>query len=85
LKMHAYKDAIRRTAGAYVLYPGTKAFKRSGFHEIIPGPGAFPVPPSNDGDGLEHLRDFILEVVNHFADRASQREKLSYRAYEVYK
>jgi predicted component of viral defense system (DUF524 family) len=22
LKMHAYKDAIRRTAGAYVLYPG---------------------------------------------------------------
>lgn len=23
LKMHAYKDAIRRTGGAYVLYPGT--------------------------------------------------------------
>jgi predicted component of viral defense system (DUF524 family) len=25
LKMHTYKDAIRRTAGAYVLYPGTEA------------------------------------------------------------
>ena len=24
LKMHAYKDAIRRTGGAYVLYPGTE-------------------------------------------------------------
>ena len=23
LKMHAYKDAIRRTSGAYILYPGT--------------------------------------------------------------
>ena len=22
LKMHTYRDAIRRTAGAYVLYPG---------------------------------------------------------------
>ena len=85
LKMHAYKDAIRRTAGAYVLYPGTKTFKRSGFHEIIPGLGAFPVSPSNYGDGIEYLRDFILEVVSHFADRASQREELSYRAYEVHK
>lgn len=24
LKMHAYKDAIRRTGGAYILYPGTE-------------------------------------------------------------
>ena len=85
LKMHAYKDAIRRTAGAYVLYPGTKTFKRSGFHEIIPGLGAFPVSPSSDGNGIEDLRDFILEVVTHFADRASQREELSYHAYEVHK
>ena len=23
--MHAYRDAIRRTAGAYVLYPGNEA------------------------------------------------------------
>ncbi len=38
LKMHTYKDAIRRTAGAYVLYPGTdKLYRKSGFHELIPG------------------------------------------------
>ena len=24
LKMHAYRDAIRRSAGAYVLYPGSE-------------------------------------------------------------
>ena len=41
LKMHAYKDAIRRTGGAYVLYPGDKSQNKKGFHEIIPGLGAF--------------------------------------------
>ena len=35
--MHAYKDAIRRTGGAYVLYPGDKSINQKGFHEIIPG------------------------------------------------
>ena len=25
LKMHAYRDAIRRTAGAYVLFPGNES------------------------------------------------------------
>ena len=37
LKMHAYKDAIRRTGGAYILYPGTENQVIHGFHEIIPG------------------------------------------------
>lgn len=85
LKMHAYKDAIRRTAGAYVLYPGTEIYRQIGFHEIIPGLGAFPVSPSNNENGLKHLRDFILKVISHFADRASQREALSYQAYKVHK
>ena len=32
--MHAYKDAIRRTAGAYVLYPGTeKSHPFKGFQQ----------------------------------------------------
>lgn len=85
LKMHAYKDAIRRTAGAYVLYPGTKNFSCTGFHEIIPGLGAFPISPSNDGNGLDHLRNFFLQVVDHVTNRASQREELSYHSYEIHK
>ncbi|NQT64528.1 MAG: DUF2357 domain-containing protein [Candidatus Marinimicrobia bacterium] len=85
LKMHAYKDAIRRTAGAYVLYPGTEAYRQQGFHEIIPGLGAFPIAPSASGEDMEPLREFLKEVVEHFADRASQREELSYRVYDVHK
>jgi predicted component of viral defense system (DUF524 family) len=85
LKMHAYKDAIRRTGGAYVLYPGDTSIKKKGFHEIIPGLGAFPVRPSKTDDGISELKEFILEVINHFINRASQREKIAYRTYDVYK
>ena len=49
LKMHAYKDAIRRTGGAYVLYPGEgKNDPFRGFHELIPGLGAFVIKPNKD-------------------------------------
>ncbi len=85
LKMHAYKDAIRRTVGAYVLYPGSKAYKRRGFHEIVPGLGAFPISPSQSDSGLDAIREFINEVVQHFCDRASQRERLSYHRYDIHK
>ncbi len=85
LKMHAYKDAIRRTGGAYILYPGDTSIKKRGFHEIIPGLGAFPVRPSKTDDGVNELRDFIMEVIDHFVNRASQREKIAFRTYDVYK
>jgi predicted component of viral defense system (DUF524 family) len=85
LKMHAYKDAIRRTGGAYVLYPGDISIKKKGFHEIIPGLGAFPVRPSKTDEGISELKDFILEIIHHFVNRASQREKIAYRTYDVYK
>ena len=85
LKMHAYKDAIRRTGGAYVLYPGEKSISRKGFHEIIPGLGAFPLRPSKADDGASELKQFILEVIEHFVNRASQREKLAYKVYDIHK
>ncbi len=85
LKMHAYKDAIRRTGGAYVLYPGNTSVKKKGFHEIIPGLGAFPVRPSKTDDGISELKDFIIEVINHFINRASQREKIAFRTFDIYK
>jgi len=83
--MHAYKDAIRRTGGAYVLYPGDKAIKQKGFHEIIPGLGAFPVKPTKSDSGIGELKAFILEIIEHFINRTSQREKIAYRTYDVYK
>jgi hypothetical protein len=85
LKMHAYKDAIRRTGGAYVLYPGDKFINLKGFHEIIPGLGAFPVKPSKFDSGIGELKTFILEIIKHFLNRASQREKIAYRTFEIYK
>jgi len=84
LKMHAYKDAIRRTAGAYVLYPGSKSVNRRGFHEIIPGLGAFPVRPSKIDSGVGDLKAFIQEVIEHFLNRTSQREKQAFRTYEIH-
>jgi predicted component of viral defense system (DUF524 family) len=85
LKMHAYKDAIRRTVGAYVLYPGIEPSTFGSFHEIVPGLGAFPISPSDDGKGLDAVQSFILEVVDHVSNRASQREQLTYRTYNVHK
>lgn len=85
LKMHAYKDAIRRTGGAYVLYPGDKALKQKGFHEIIPGLGAFPVKPSKTDSGIGELKAFILEVLEHFLNRTSQREKIAFRTFDIFK
>lgn len=85
LKMHSYKDAIRRTGGAYVLYPGDDSLTEQGFHEIIPGLGAFPVKPSKTESGIGHLKSFINGVVNHFLNRTSQREKFALSTYLVHK
>ncbi len=84
LKMHAYKDAIRRTAGAYVLYPGTQPKNWRGFHEIVPGLGAFGIRPTEDNnDGTEVLRTFILEIVKHVCNRATRREQETYHRYRI--
>ena len=86
LKMHAYKDAIKRTGGAYVLYPGNsqrKIFK--GFHEIIPGLGAFAIRPDADHSGIDELKYFLSKVVDHTINRASKRETVSYYKFNTYR
>ncbi len=85
LKMHAYKDAIRRTSGAYVLYPGNDALKQKGFHEIIPGLGAFPVNPAKKDSDIGELKAFIQEIVQHLVNLCTQREKMAFRNYDIYK
>jgi hypothetical protein len=81
LKMHAYRDAIRRSAGAYVLFPGTAAgppFRE--FAELLPGLGAFILRPAANGSpiGRETLREFLAEALEQVADRASQFERERY-------
>ena len=84
LKMHAYKDAIRRTGGAYVLYPGTEKKIKKGFHEIIPGLGAFCIAPGHEEEQIPALKRFLKDVVNHFMNRTSQREKVAIAEHEIY-
>jgi len=86
LKMHAYKDAIRRTGGAYVLYPGeAKNEPFRGFHELIPGLGAFVVKPNKGNKDKEHLKTFIKKIIANFIDRASQREYTAVKIYDIHK
>ena len=85
LKMHAYKDAIRRTGGAYVLYPGTENKELRGFHEIVPGLGAFSIRPGHWQEDSIYLKQFLAEVKAHLLDRTSDREKLSYYEYDIHK
>jgi predicted component of viral defense system (DUF524 family) len=86
LKMHAYKDAIRRTGGAYILYPGTENPKPlEGFHEIIPGLGAFAIRPSDGDNGTGKLSDFIDAIISHFNNMASQQRRHSNKTYEIHK
>ncbi len=85
LKMHAYRDAIRRSAGAYVIYPGHKNKNWRGFHEIIPGLGAFAIRPAEEvDDGTEALAAFMEEVVKHICNRASSRERHTFHTYKIH-
>jgi predicted component of viral defense system (DUF524 family) len=82
LKMHAYRDAVRRTAGAYVLYPGSDENPEKNlakYHEILPGIGAFVLRPTSDGrgagPGVSALAEFLDNVVDHLASRGTSRER----------
>ncbi len=78
LKMHAYRDAIRRSSGAYVVYPGDgsgsadEAFLE--YHELLPGLGAFALRPTEQGQaaGESSVRAFIEDTLRHVCDVLSQ-------------
>jgi predicted component of viral defense system (DUF524 family) len=81
LKMHAYRDAINRSAGAYVLYPGDDAPENGSrfqeYRELLPGLGAFVFRPSPVGApaGSAALREFLDAVLDHVAQRFSRHER----------
>jgi len=102
LKMHAYRDAIKRSEGAYVLYPGDEECRLAqykalqdgpdrwphtmwGFHELLPGLGAFAIAPDEHGgaQGLDHLAKFLDEVLMNLCNRASLREQRASSLYEA--
>jgi hypothetical protein len=86
LKMHAYRDAIRRSVGAYVLYPGTEREDCRLYHEILPGLGAFALRPTDhgDADGISSLEAFIDAVIDHVALQATQDERARFWVREAH-
>jgi predicted component of viral defense system (DUF524 family) len=94
LKMHAYHDAIRRSQGAYILYPGILESNCDsdpeyhvwlGFNEILPGLGAFVVRPGSSKEkSAALLRKFLEDVLDHIAAGETRRERVSAYIAAVY-
>lgn len=82
LKMHTYNDAIRRTIGSFVLYPGNshgkdaKIFKL--YDEILPGVGAIAVKPSTQKQSRTSLIKCITQFIENFQLSCSRRNRLKY-------
>ena len=76
-KMHAYRDALIGSRGAYVLFPATAAeaslyvrhaepaYRRT--YEL-PSVGAFPLHPNGSAPQLQQLRDFFGNVLALIGD-----------------
>lgn len=84
-KMHAYRDGIHRTAGAYVLYPGSDdsdPVRHEAYREILPGLGGFALRPTNSGEAsagtASALRDFLYDAVRHVAAQGTDIERMRY-------
>jgi len=95
-KMHTYAEAIRRTIGAYVLYPGDdpmnernqNRFER--YHEIIPGVGAFALRPNAAGEnadpaGLPFFRVFLEKILTHQVSKFTQSHRINFWTHETIK
>ena len=83
LKMHTYNDAIRRTIGSYVLYPGEghrteNPQTYSMYDEIIPGVGAFAIKPGNNEQGEQELAEFLKKLIRVKAEQDSRLNRLKY-------
>jgi len=79
-KMHTYNEAIRRTIGSYVIYPGTEKSEKKGsrferYHELIPGIGAFALRPSSAEPlpiGIKSICEFIEDILSHQLNKFTQ-------------
>lgn len=89
LKMHTYNDAIRRTIGSFVLYPGSQDGNNSEgtvfslYDEVLPAVGAFAIRPGNDGQGENKLRSFIAFLLESKGAVHSRLSRMNYYAEMV--
>lgn len=79
LKMHTYNDAIRRTIGSYVLYPGDESTKPFClYEEILPGVGAFAIRPSIKKSSENELKSFIEQLIEAKSMNCSRLNRMHY-------
>ncbi|MEO0453640.1 MAG: DUF2357 domain-containing protein [Verrucomicrobiota bacterium] len=88
-KMHTYNDAIRRTAGSYVLYPGKDGEPRTDFarfEEIVPGVGAFRMRPGEKAarqKSEEALGKFLSDVLEHHGNTFSRNYRIRHWTHQT--
>jgi hypothetical protein len=78
LKMHAYRDAIRNSAGAYVLFPGTTPADFNLHRDELPGLGAFPLRPDRAAEDVQTLERFFRHALEHVASRGTRHHRAVY-------
>lgn len=88
IKMHAYRDAIRHSAGSYVLFPGDQSSNLREHNEILPGLGAFAFVPASDGNATAAsataLSTFLDELIDHVAQQATNRERSAWWDHRIH-
>lgn len=91
LKMHTYNDAIRRTVGSFVLYPGSyDTLQKNENHfelydEILPGVGAFAIKPSIAAQGENELKTFIMKLIESKASLNTRLYRMNHYTETVIK
>jgi len=86
LKMHAYRDAIRRTEGAYVIYPGRQGGENVAwfaFNDVLPGLGAFALRPGAEEVGLENIRTFLEDRASEASRESERLEQNTYHTFRI--
>ena len=81
--MHTYNDAIRKTVGSYVLYPGNNNNSvqnevSSSYDEILPGVGAFAIRPGNEDAGHNEIKKFIKKIIDFKSNPAGRLARKNY-------
>ena len=64
--MHAYRDAIRRSPSAFIIYPGSEGRRWRSYTELLPGLGAIALVPG-DNTGQSILSEFIDQAIDLIA------------------
>lgn len=80
LKMHAYRDAIRGSAAAYVMYPGSGTITEFSWApgELLPGLGAIPLRPDHADSDTTKLQELVRRLLRNVASDATRYNRSRY-------